>query len=148
MLTREFIIESAKQQKNSEDASTLLWKMRSLNIVNETVIAEANSIITKAKEINQKAIDYIYSFVPEEVKTTLQPKKVTGCFASLMDNRASLNAEIVLHTEEYSNITLRFDNINNCFYYLGFSSEPIALLNKHFTCNTSFNCWLIEKDFK
>jgi len=142
MFTKEFIIEAARQYKIEEDSSTLLRKMRILGIVNESVEFECNSMIKTAQDFNKSMVDYIASFIPDELKNQLDIIKISGCFAASTAGQYSINTEIAVHLSGKT-LHLKFDSVNKCLYHQSWMEGNYAeLLDKYFKDNPKFDAWI------
>lgn len=125
MFTDEFIIKSANYYDKKKLAMDTKYNLNKLGINNKGVTQELDTIIAAADVFNMLAVNYMYSFVPEELRTYLKVKKVTGAFATsvLTTYRFfSLNTTIRLHLES-GVLDLLFDNKNKCLYTDGFFNK-------------------------
>ena len=125
MFTDEFIIKSANYNDKKKLAMDTKYNLNKLGINNKGVTQELDTIIAAADAFNMLAVNYMYSFVPEELRTYLKVKRVTGAFAmssALTPYRFSLNTTIRLHLES-GVLDLLFDNKNKCLYTDGFFNE-------------------------
>ena len=125
MFTDEFIIKSANYNDKKKLAMDTKYNLNKLGINNKGVTQELDTIIAAADAVNMLAVNYMYSFVPEELRTYLKVKRVTGAFATssaLTTYRFSLNTTIRLHLES-GVLDLLFDNKNKCLYTDGFFNE-------------------------
>lgn len=142
MFTKEFIIESAIKAERKENANTILWKMRSLGIVNGDVNDECNAIIKEYDDINKVALDYMFSFVPKKLKKKLNVIRMSGAFVTNLTGTSSMSAELSLHLED-NILTLKFDNENKCLYHQSWLEDNYAsLLDKYFKDNSNFDNWI------
>jgi hypothetical protein len=142
MFTKEFIIESARQYRFKKDAKTLLYKIKQLGITSKIVKQQCNTIINNAKDFNRDALEYMYSFVPKELKQKLEIVKLSGAFACEVQGEASLNAELSIHLKD-SILYLKFDNVKKCLYHQSWMEDHYApLLDNYFQNNPDFNSWL------
>ena len=125
MFTDEFIIKSANYNDKKKLAMDTKYNLNKLGINNKGVTQELDTIIAAADVFNMLAVNYMYSFVPEELRTYLKVKRVTGAFATsvLTTYRSfSLNTTIRLHLES-GVLDLLFDNKNKCLYTDGFFNK-------------------------
>ena len=115
MFTEEFIIMSVNysiKKSNARDAESNLKK---LGISNKEVTQELDRIKAACEIFNMLAVNYMYSFVPEELKTKLSVDKITGAFATATSSAYKLSASIKISLGS-EDIRLLFDNKNKCLY--------------------------------
>ena len=123
MFTEEFIIRACEYHDREETAGRARSALARLGINNVGVKQELDNIIDAAKAYNMLAVNYMYSFVPEELRILLKVTRVTGAFATSIDvKRFSLNTTIRLHLES-GVLDLLFDNKNKCLYTDGFFNK-------------------------
>ena len=123
MFTDEFIIKSANYYDKKKLAMDTKYNLNKLGINNKGVTQELDTIIAAADAFNMLAVNYMYSFVPEELRILLKVTRVTGAFATSIDGkRFSLNTTIRLHLES-GVLDLLFDNKNKCLYTDGFFNK-------------------------
>ena len=147
MFTEEFIIKACEYNTREEMAGRARSALARLGINNMGVKQELDNIIAAAKAYNMIAVNYIYSFVPEELRILLKVTMVTGAFATSRDGkRFSLNASIRLHLES-GVLDLSFDNKNKCLYTNGFFSNRdkyFEEISKHIKPEPKgFNAWIV-----
>ena len=123
MFTDEFVIKSANYNDKKKLAMDTKYNLNKLGINNKGVTQELDTIIAAADAFNMLAVNYMYSFVPEELRILLKVTRVTGAFATSIDGkRFSLNTTIRLHLES-GVLDLLFDNKNKCLYTDGFFNK-------------------------
>ena len=116
MFTDEFIIKSANYYDKKKLAMDTKYNLNKLGINNKGVTQELDTIIAAADAFNMLAVNYMYSFIPEELREFLKANEVTGAFAtSVLSNTSSLNTTIRLRLEA-GTLSLIFDNFNKCLY--------------------------------
>ena len=149
MFTEEFIIRACEYHDREETAGRARSALARLGINNVGVKQELDTVIAAAKAYNMIAVNYIYSFVPEELRILLKVTRVTGAFATSRDGkRFSLNASIRLHLES-GVLDLSFDNKNKCLYTNGFFSNSnrdkyFEEISKHIKPEPKgFNAWIV-----
>ena len=147
MFTEEFIIRACEYNTREEMAGRARSALSRLGINNVGVKQELDTIIDTAKAYNMLAVNYIYSFVPEELRILLKVTRVTGAFATSRDGkRFSLNASIRLHLET-GVLDLLFDNTNKCLYTNGFfpnRDKYFEEISKHIKPEPKgFNAWIV-----
>ena len=148
MFTDEFIIKSANYNDKKKLAMDTKYNLNKLGINNKGVTQELDTIIAAADAYNMLAVNYMYSFVPEELRAYLKVKRVTGAFATsaLTTYRLSLNTTIRLHLES-GVLDLLFDNKNKCLYTDGFFNERSDFykeISKHIKPEPKgFNAWIV-----
>ena len=149
MFTDEFIIKSANYYDKKKLAMGTKYNLDKLGINNKGVTQELDTIIAAADVFNMLAVNYMYSFVPEELRTYLKVKVVTGAFATssaLTTYRFSLNTAIRLHLES-GVLDLLFDNKNKCLYTNGFFNERSDFykeVSMHINpVPNNFNHWIV-----
>ena len=150
MFTDEFIIKSANYNDKKKLAMDTKYNLNKLGINNKGVTQELDTIIAAADAVNMLAVNYMYSFVPEELRTYLKVKRVTGAFAMssalTTTYRFSLNTTIRLHLES-GVLDLLFDNKNKCLYTDGFFNERSDFykeISMHINpVPDNFNYWIV-----
>ena len=149
MFTDEFIIKACEYTSKARSAMDARNKLRKLGINNIGVTQELDTIIAAADAFNMLAVNYMYSFVPEELRTYLKVKRVTGAFATssaLTTYRFYLNTTIRLHLES-GVLDLVFDNKNKCLYTEGFFNERSDFykeVSMHINpVPDNFNYWIV-----
>ena len=149
MFTDEFVIKSANYNDKKRLARDTRCYLKSLGINNKGVTQELDNIEAAADAFNMLAVNYMYSFVPEELRTYLKVKRVTGAFATssaLTTYRFSLNTAIRLHLES-GVLDLVFDNKNKCLYTEGFFNERSDFykeVSMHINpVPDNFNYWIV-----
>ena len=147
MFTEEFIIRSCEYHDREETAGRVKIALARLGINNVGVKQELDTIIAAAKAHNMLAVNYMYSFVPEELRILLKVTRVTGAFAtSIGGKKFSLSASISLYTDK-DRLDLAFDNTNKCLYTNGFFSDRnkyFEEISKHIKPEPKgFNNWIV-----
>ena len=148
MFTDEFIIKSANYYDKKKLAMDTKYNLNKLGINNKGVTQELDTIIAAADAFNMLAVNYMYSFVPEELRTHLKVKKVTGAFATstFTTYGFSLITTIKLHLES-GVLDLIFDNQNKCLYTDSFFNERSDFykeVSMHINpVPKNFNYWIV-----
>lgn len=148
MFTDEFVIKSANYYDKKKLARDTRHNLKALGINNKGVTQELDNIEAAADAFNMLAVNYMYSFVPEELRAYLKVKRVTGAFATsaLSTYRFSLNTTIRLHLES-GILDLLFDNKNKCLYTDGFFNERSDFykeVSMHINpVPDNFNYWIV-----
>lgn len=148
MFTDEFIIKACEYSSKETSIRIARHDLRKLGINNKEVTQELNNIEAAAIAYNMLAVNYMYSFVPEELRQLLKVIKVTGAYATSYssDNRFSLHASIRLHLES-GVLDLFFDNTNKCLYTNSFFNERSDFYREisiHINpVPDKFNCWIV-----
>ena len=147
MFTEEFIIKACEYHDREETAGRVRSALARLGINNVGVNQELDTIIAAAKAYNMLAVNYMYSFVPEELRILLKVTRVTGAFATSIDGkRFSLSASISLYTDK-DRLDLAFDYKNKCLYTSGFFSDRnkyFEEISKHIKPEPKgFNAWIV-----
>lgn len=148
MFTDEFIIKACEYTSKETSIRNTRHDLRKLGINNKEVTQELDNIEAAAIAYNMLAVNYMYSFVPEELRQLLKVIKVTGAYATSFssNNRFSLHASIRLHLEN-GVLDLLFDNTNKCLYTNGFFSnrdEYFEEISKHIKPEPKgFNNWIV-----
>ena len=147
MFTDEFVIKSANYNNKKKLARDTRCYLKSLGINNKGVTQELDNIEAAADAFNMLAVNYMYSFVPEELRTYLKVKRVTGAFATSIDGkRFSLNTAIRLHLES-GVLDLLFDNKNKCLYtdcFFNERSDFYKEVSMHINpVPNNFNHWIV-----
>ena len=147
MFTEEFIIRACEYHDREETAGRARSALARLGINNVGVKQELDTISAAAKAYNMIAVNYMYSFVPEELRILLKVTIVTGAFATSRDGkRFSLNASIRLHLET-GVLDLLFDNTNKCLYTNGSfpnRDKYFEEISKHIKPEPKgFNAWIV-----
>ena len=147
MFTDEFIIKSANYYDKKKLAMDTKYNLNKLGINNKGVTQELDTIIAAADAFNMLAVNYMYSFIPEELRILLKVTRVTGAFAtSIGGKRFSLNTSISLYTDE-DKLDLAFDYKNKCLYSNGFFSNRnkyFEEISKHIKPEPKgFNAWIV-----
>ena len=141
MFTKEFVEEIATKAERAEIAGRLRLSMNTLSIQNAIVEAECNKIENEHKELNKKALNYMFSFLPEEVVKQLEIRMLSGAFATKVTGKAAFNAELHIHLINGKTLHLKFDNEQKCLYYQSWINKS-DLLAEHLIDNPSFNSWI------
>ena len=148
MFTDEFVIKSANYYDKKKLVSDTKYNLKTLGINNKGVTQELDNIEAAADAFNMLAVNYMYSFVPEELRAYLKVKRVTGAFATsaLTTYRFSLSTTIRLHLES-GVLDLLFDNKNKCLYTNGFFNERSDFykeVSMHINpVPDNFNYWIV-----
>ena len=147
MFTEEFIIKACEYNTREEMAGRARSALSRLGINNVGVKQELDNIIDAAKAYNMLAVNYMYSFVPEELRILLKVTRVTGAFATSLDGkRFSLSTSISLHTDK-DRLDLAFDYKNKCLYSNGFFSDRnkyFEEISKHIKPEPKgFDAWIV-----
>lgn len=147
MFTEEFIIRACEYHDREEMAGRVRSALARLGINNVGVKQELDNIIAAAKAYNMIAVNYIYSFVPQELRILLGVTRVTGAFATSLDGkRFSLNTSISLYTDK-DRLDIAFDYKNKCLYTSGFFSNRnkyFEEISKHIKPEPKgFSAWIV-----
>ena len=147
MFTEEFIIRACEYHDREETAGRARSALARLGINNVGVKQELDTISAAAKAYNMIAVNYIYSFVPEELRILLGVTRVTGAFATSLDGkRFSLNTSISLYTDK-DRLDIAFDYKNKCLYTSGFFSNRnkyFEEISKHIKPEPKgFSAWIV-----
>ena len=147
MFTEEFIIRACEYHDREEMAERTRSALARLGINNVGVKQELDNIIAAAKAYNMIAVNYIYSFVPQELRILLGVTRVTGAFAISLDGkRFSLNTSISLYTDK-DRLDIAFDYKNKCLYTSGFFSNRnkyFEEISKHIKPEPKgFSAWIV-----
>ena len=146
MFTDEFVIKSANYNNKKKLARDTRCYLKSLGINNKGVTQELDNIEAAADAFNMLAVNYMYSFVPEELRILLKVTRVTGAFATSIDGRFSLNTTIRLHLES-GVLDLLFDNKNKCLYtdcFFNERSDFYKEVSMHINpVPNNFNHWIV-----
>ena len=147
MFTEEFIIRACEYNTREEMAGRARSALARLGINNVGVKQELDNIIDAAKAYNMIAVNYMYSFVPEELRILLGVTRVTGAFATSLDGkRFSLNTSISLYTDK-DRLDIAFDYKNKCLYSNGFFSNRnkyFEEISKHIKPEPKgFDAWIV-----
>ena len=147
MFTEEFIIRACEYNTREETAGRARSALAILGINNVGVKQELDTIIAAAKAYNMIAVNYMYSFVPQDLRILLGVTRVTGAFATSLDGkRFSLNTSISLYTDK-DRLDLAFDYKNKCLYSNGFFSNRnkyFEEISKHIKPEPKgFDAWIV-----
>ena len=147
MFTEEFIIKACEYNTREEMAGRVRSALARLGINNVGVKQELDTISAAAKAYNMIAVNYIYSFVPEELRIIIGVTRVTGAFATSLDGkRFSLNTSISLYTDK-DRLDIAFDYKNKCLYTNGFFSNRnkyFEEISKHIKPEPKgFDAWIV-----
>lgn len=147
MFTDEFIIRACEYHDREETAGRAISALARLGINNVGVKQELDTVIAAAKAYNMIAVNYMYSFVPQELRILLGVTRVTGAFATSLDGkRFSLNTSISLYTDK-DRLDLAFDYKNKCLYSNGFFSNRnkyFEEISKHIKPEPKgFDAWIV-----
>ena len=147
MFTEEFIIRACEYNTREEMAGRARSALAILGINNVGVKQELDTIIAAAKAYNMIAVNYMYSFVPQDLRILLGVTRVTGAFATSLDGkRFSLNTSISLYTDK-DRLDLVFDYKNKCLYSNGFFSNRdkyFEEISKHIKPEPNgFDAWIV-----
>jgi len=144
MFTKEFIIEAANQYQRDEQACSIQLNMIRLGINNAIVEAQCQLIRKEKEDFVKKALDYMFSFMPEELVKQLEIVKLSGAFATNITGKASFNAELHIHLKDKI-LNLKFDNEKKCLYHQSWmEGEYAELLDKYMENNSKFDSWIKE----
>ena len=147
MFTEEFIIRACEYHDREETAGRTKSALARLGINNVGVKQELDTVIAAAKAYNMIAVNYMYSFVPQDLRILLGVTRVTGAFATSLDGkRFSLNTSISLYTDK-DRLDLAFDYKNKCLYSNGFFSNRnkyFEEISKHIKPEPKgFDAWIV-----
>ena len=147
MFTDEFIIRACEYHDREETAGRARSALARLGINNVGVKQELDTVTAAAKAYNMIAVNYMYSFVPQELRILLGVTRVTGAFATSLDGkRFSLNLSISLYTDK-DRLDLAFDYKNKCLYTSGFFSNRnkyFEEISKHIKPEPKgFSAWIV-----
>ena len=147
MFTEEFIIKACEYNTREETAGRARSALARLGINNVGVKQELDTVIAAAKAYNMIAVNYMYSFVPQDLRILLGVTRVTGAFATSLDGkRFSLNTSISLYTDK-DRLDLAFDYKNKCLYSNGFFSNRnkyFEEISKHIKPEPKgFDAWIV-----
>ena len=147
MFTDEFIIRACEYHDREETAGRARSALARLGINNVGVKQELDTVTAAAKAYNMIAVNYMYSFVPQELRILLGVTRVTGAFATSLDGkRFSLSTSISLYTDK-GRLDLTFDYKNKCLYSNGFFSNRnkyFEEISKHIKPEPKgFNAWIV-----
>lgn len=148
MFTDEFIIKACEYTSKARSAMDARNELRKLGINNKEVNQELDNIVAASDAHNILAVNYIYSFVPEDLRQLLEVIKVTGAFATSYssNNRFSMSTSIRLHLKT-GVLDLLFDNTNKCLYtneFFSNSDKYFEEISKYIKPNPKgFYSWIV-----
>ncbi len=142
MLTTEFLKEYNTANNANKLAKEAKYRLERLGL---DVPKELTPFFDNYERLEQQAIDYIGSFLPQELLNKLAPSRITGAFITDISGRISFHAQITLHTET-NNIHIKFDNEKKCCYseIWMIDNQNVKDLLKEYNIedNSKFDAWI------
>ena len=128
MFTKEFVIELCEIQNRNKKAIEALHLLKSLNIINRAVEEELSVIKSIAFIKDAMAVNYILSFIPEELLEIIGFERT--CVSSVLTNssneRVTLDTELLIYGKN-SQLNIVFDYKNQCCYLKDASIDEFFL---------------------
>lgn len=145
MFTEEFIIESCRLNKRKEQAHEAWSRLSALGLKTKELEFQLDEIVKEAMDLNAKAIGYMMSFIPKELKDKLTIRTIHGAYATDAADRCAFCTEFVLYLQEpfdnHNQIKFVFDSVNNILYHDLWSNKE--LVSKYVQAKPKdFNSWL------
>ena len=135
IFTENFITMYSFLKNKRDKAYNTVRNLESLNISNEKIETELSHIIDRYKTENDKALEFLSSFLPDEFVKEIGKFRTSGCFVTDTTGTISLNLEMAVHTKD-DNFRFKFDN------------EERKLYNDDWGTNTEFKQSMIDKYFE
>ena len=128
MFTKEFVIELCEIQNRNKKAIEALRLLKSLNIINRAVEEELNVIRSIAFIKDSMAVNYILSFIPEELLEIIgfERTNVSSVLTNSSNERVTLDTELLIYGKN-SQLNIVFDYKNKCCYLKDASIDEFLL---------------------